>query len=296
MTTTAAWREFYADEIRAVAHLRSASLVRALAEVPREAFLGPGPWKIAAMDARRPGAVVYRATPDADPRHLSHNVLVAIDAAREINNGQPSMVTGCLDQLGLAAGDTFVHIGCGVGYYTALAAAVVGPRGRVVAIEIDPDLAARAQRNLASDANVDVIAGDGASAPLPRSSAILVNAGFTHPLGTWLDALEDGGRLLVPITAAIPGSAAGGGSLCLITRKGDRYGAHPAGPIAIFSSPTGRDDAQNAAVREAFASGRWYQMQSLRRDAHEKIATCCLHHADACFSSEPVVQRPSGRR
>jgi protein-L-isoaspartate(D-aspartate) O-methyltransferase len=286
MTTVPAWRAFYAEEIRAVANLQSDALVRALSDVPREAFLGPGPWQIATMDPRQPGAVVYRKTPDADPRHLSHNVLVAIDATREINNGQPSMVTGCLDQLALAPGATVVHIGCGVGYYTALAAAAVGPAGAVVAIEIDPDLAARAVRHLAMYPHVRVIAGDGAATPLPRSHAILVNAGFTYPLSSWLDALVDGGRLLVPITTALPGSATGAGSLCLITREGDRFRAQPAGPIAIFSSPTGRDDAQNAAVREALGTGRWYQMRTLRRDGHDKTSTCCLHHPEACFSSE----------
>lgn len=284
MTTT--WRAFYAEEIQAVANLQSARLVRALAEVPRESFLGSGPWKIATMDPRRPGAVIYRDTPDADPRHLSHNVFVAIDAALEINNGQPSMVAGCLDRLDLAPGDTFVHIGCGVGYYTALAAAIVGPSGRVVAIEIDPDLAARAARHLAAYPHVQVIAGDGASTPLPRTNAMLVNAGFTHPLPAWLDALEPTGRLLVPITTALPGSATGAGSLCLIARDGDRYRAQPAGPIAIFSSPTGRDDAENTLVRASLATGRWSQVQSLRRDAHEKAPTCCLHLAGVCLSSE----------
>ncbi|TMQ07926.1 MAG: hypothetical protein E6J91_34465 [Deltaproteobacteria bacterium] len=87
MPTTEEARWWFAEEIRAVAHLQSDALVAACARVPREAFLGPGPWQIArAFDH----AVPYRVTADADPRHLYHDVLVAIDPARALNNGLPS--------------------------------------------------------------------------------------------------------------------------------------------------------------------------------------------------------------
>ena len=39
-------RHYYAEELRAVANLQSAALVRAFAKVPREHFLGPGPWQV----------------------------------------------------------------------------------------------------------------------------------------------------------------------------------------------------------------------------------------------------------
>ncbi len=39
-------RQFYAEELRAVADLQSEALVRAFAKVPREKFLGPGPWQV----------------------------------------------------------------------------------------------------------------------------------------------------------------------------------------------------------------------------------------------------------
>src|ERR1051325_4425350 len=46
-------RRFYAEEIEAVAGLRTSALVEALATVPREAFLPRGPWKIAVADPAR---------------------------------------------------------------------------------------------------------------------------------------------------------------------------------------------------------------------------------------------------
>ena len=69
-----------------------------------------------------------------------------------------------------------VHVGAGVGYYTAILAQLVGHLGTVTAIELDPQLAARAAANLARSPNVDVLQGDGASipfAPFGSSAAIV---------------------------------------------------------------------------------------------------------------------------
>src|SRR6201996_3284608 len=59
---------------------------------------------------------------DADPRHVYHDVLIALDEARGINNGQPSL----WDELGIRTGEQVLHLGCGTGYYTAIAAELVG--------------------------------------------------------------------------------------------------------------------------------------------------------------------------
>ena len=127
--------------VREQAGLRSQRLADAFARVRREDFLGPGPWQIARGGATRRG---YEWTPDADPRHLYELVLVAIDAARGLNNGDPPSLARWFDLLEIGAGDRVAHVGCGVGYYTAILAEVVGAAGRVVGVEIDADLAARA--------------------------------------------------------------------------------------------------------------------------------------------------------
>lgn len=105
-------RQWYADEVRWSAKLKTERLVRALATVPREAFLGRGPWHILGDRAFARG---YEKTSDADPRHLSHNVLVAIDPRRRLNNGLPSFLTSLIDQLNLKEGETVYHVGCGTG-------------------------------------------------------------------------------------------------------------------------------------------------------------------------------------
>ena len=109
--------------------------------------------------------------------------------------------------------------GAGTGYYTAIMAEVVGPRGQVTAFELDPELAARARANLRSWPHVDVIAGDGAIDNPGPSDALLVNAGATHPRAVWLDAVRPGGRLLVPLTVATEPSGHGSGGMLKITRQ-----------------------------------------------------------------------------
>ena len=144
----------------------------------------------------------YWTTNDADPRRLCHDVLVAIDETRQLNNGQPSLWAARFDQLGLKPGDRVIHVGAGLGYYSAILAEIVGLTGEVTALEIDAGLAERARTNLARAwPQAKVIAANGlvfrADEPV---DAIVVNAGVSHLALPWLDSLKaEGGRLLVPL-------------------------------------------------------------------------------------------------
>jgi protein-L-isoaspartate(D-aspartate) O-methyltransferase len=183
-------RRFYAEEIEATANLTSASVVDALATVPREQFLRPGPWTVRSEADLQSGP---RQTPDADPRHVYHNLAVALDPARQLFNGAPSMVAMVIDRLTLKPGERVVHVGCGTGYYTAVMAHCVGPSGKVTAIDVDAALAAEARANLASMPWVNVHRDDGRTID-GAVDAVMVNAGVTHPLASWLDALRPGDR------------------------------------------------------------------------------------------------------
>ena len=115
-------------------------------------------------------------------------------------------------RLGVSEGETIVQIGAGAGYYTAILATLVGRQGRVIAYEIEPDIAERAAANLARYPQVEVRARSGVD-DLPAADAIYVNAAATHPLRAWLDALKPGGRLVFPLQAA--GST---GAMLIVTR------------------------------------------------------------------------------
>jgi protein-L-isoaspartate(D-aspartate) O-methyltransferase len=123
-------RRQYAERIRDVLKLRFSitlplPLVAAFAKVPRERFLGPGPWLIRGTRNnpwQRFICWLYRADAvndwtTADPRHLyQHDAIVAIDASRGLNNGQPSGLASWIHFLELRQGDRVLHVGCGVGY------------------------------------------------------------------------------------------------------------------------------------------------------------------------------------
>src|SRR6516164_11775991 len=62
---------------------------------------------------------------DDSPSHVYHDVLIALDESRGINNGQPSLWAYLFDRLDLVPGEQVLHLGCGTGYYTAIIAELV---------------------------------------------------------------------------------------------------------------------------------------------------------------------------
>jgi FkbM family methyltransferase len=57
----------------------------------------------------------------------------------------------------LAPGDIFVDIGANIGYYSLLASTLIGPQGRVYAIEGSPSIFKELQRNVARNAAANVL-------------------------------------------------------------------------------------------------------------------------------------------
>jgi protein-L-isoaspartate(D-aspartate) O-methyltransferase len=185
-----------------------------------------------------------------------------------------------------------LHVGAGLGYFTAIMAECAGSEGHVVAYEVDEPLADGARRNLASRPWVDVHCGDGSAPGGGRFDAILVNAGVTHPLDAWLDALAPGGRLMIPITAAMlaMGSTLGKGVVLKVERtQADTFAARVAGVVAVYSALGIRDEAMNERIGQALMGGpmKWQTVARLRRDAHEPSASCWLHGHTSCFSAVP---------
>jgi protein-L-isoaspartate(D-aspartate) O-methyltransferase len=171
---------FCADEIRFSANVSSPGLIEAFARVPRERFLGSGPWEIGSPDVRamsNMGLGKMSYTPVDEPRHVYHNVVVALDKENDINNGQPSALACWINALDIKPGARVYHLGCGVGYYTAVIAETVGSQGSVIGSEVNLKLANRAKENLSGYPNATVRAGDGAEFDPGLCDGILVNAG-----------------------------------------------------------------------------------------------------------------------
>jgi protein-L-isoaspartate(D-aspartate) O-methyltransferase len=279
-------RRFYAQEVRWCAGIQTAALVEAFARVPRELFLGPAPWKIAAPESGMPSGTGVRYTETSDPHDLYHNVLVALDASRNINNGQPSALGRWIDALDLKPGERVFHLGAGAGYYTAILAATVGAKGSVIASEVDPNLAARARDNLRGFDNVILEAADGAEIETDACDAMLINAGVTHPHQRWLEALREGGRLVLPLTATMPQMPeVSRGAMVKIIRNGTAFPVEMVTYVAIFSCTSVRDPGMNAGIGKALGSGAITKIQLLRMDQHEQCDTCVVHGAGVCWSS-----------
>ncbi|ESZ70361.1 SAM-dependent methlyltransferase [Mesorhizobium sp. L103C119B0] len=196
MTSVEDARKFYAQLMAGNAGSADPRLEEAFATVPREAFLGPGPWAVVAGRALTAGNGKIM-TPSADPVHIYQDVLVALDADKGINNGEPSLHAMWIGRIAPRPDEAVTHIGAGTGYYTALLARLVAP-GPVTAFEMEADLAARATKNLETYGNVSVVHGDAVTGDLAPSDIIYVNAGVVAPPAPWLRALKAGGRMIFP--------------------------------------------------------------------------------------------------
>lgn len=224
MSDTVAARQRYVELIARRERISSPALLRALASVRREDFLSGGPWHVRGEAARD-----YRRTADADPVHLYDNVLAAIDARRKLDTGLPSLWAHFIDVLDIRAGERVVQIGCGLGYFSAILSEIVGPNGKVVAIECDARLAGRASVNLRNHRNVDVVLGDGFRDVGGPADVIIVHAGFSHPHPLWLTALAPRGRLLLPLTQRDRE-----GTVVRIRRRGKGFEAEAMQQVRIF--------------------------------------------------------------
>lgn len=246
-------RGFFAELMFAASGSSDPRLERAFDAIPREAFLGPGPWKM-----RFGGR--YIQTPSNDPIYLYQNALIALDEIQGINNGEPFLHAAWLGAAAIEAGDAVTHIGAGTGYYSAIMCLLALPGGHVTAFEINEDLAHKAAENLAVFENVLVLARDATKTSVPKSDVIYVNAGVLRPPVQWLEALNDNGRLIFPWAPA-PGV----GIAVRLTRRSGVFDAKPLG-LARFIPCVGATDPGLAALTPDALSARQLKSVHLTRN------------------------------
>ena len=197
----------------------------------------------------------------SEPADLYSDVLVAIDGARGINNGEPQLWAFIFDRLDVQEGARVLHVGAGTGYYTALLAELAGPGGSVVAMEVEVDVAERARHNLQNCQQVEVRNQDAASLTQLPFDRIVFSCGITSLPPVWLDRLGMEARIAVPFTGTD-----GTGLFFSLTWTQEVIAVVPLSGVVIYPAAGFRDareERQIDGVSHANPQALW-QVRSLR--------------------------------
>jgi protein-L-isoaspartate(D-aspartate) O-methyltransferase len=170
------------DRLERGGRLERADVRAAMERHPRFAFLGPAP-----SAKQLEAAVADRPVPLGDGQTISapHMVAILVEASR----ARP--------------GDRCLEVGSGSGWLVAVLADVVGPKGVVTGVEIEPSLveASRGSLERAGVGNAEVLLGDGGLGH-PEGGpydVIVVSAAPPEVPDPLVDQLGEGGHLVVPV-------------------------------------------------------------------------------------------------
>src|SRR5579883_2606699 len=114
------------------------------------------------------------------------------------SSSQPSLMAPMLEALSLSPGQRVLEIGTGTGYNAALLGEMVGETGRVVTVDIAPDLVKSAAARLREMPWVETVVADGLSGYAPRApyDRIIATGGAATIPRAWLEQLTTGGFLV----------------------------------------------------------------------------------------------------
>ncbi|HET7929720.1 MAG TPA: methyltransferase domain-containing protein [Actinomycetota bacterium] len=183
-----------------VRRLETASAIRtqtvrtAFLEIPREIFIPD---------------VAERLGIGAVYRDEAHPIKTDTRGDAISSSSQPQIMALMLEEARVSPGHRILEIGTGTGYNAALLSALVGAKGRVTSIELDPQLASQAKRSIrVAGQRARVIVGDGRrgwrdDAPYDR---IIATASSLEVPRAFLEQLNEGGLLVLPVrlSDAIP--------------------------------------------------------------------------------------------
>ncbi|TSC92925.1 MAG: protein-L-isoaspartate(D-aspartate) O-methyltransferase [Candidatus Berkelbacteria bacterium Licking1014_7] len=152
-----------------------------------------------------------------EDRHLAYaNFPLPIGYDQTIS--QPLTVAFMLELLEPKPDDKILDIGAGSGWQTALLAQIVGKKGKVLAIEIIPELVEFARQNISQsnllNKNKIKFFCQNARKGLPEEAPfdkIIVAAEVNEIFKLWKNQLKIGGRLVAPVK----------NSICLLIKKGE---------------------------------------------------------------------------
>lgn len=180
-------RNALTDKLRSDGMITSPVVERAFRTVLRHLFVPEG----------TPLEVAYNADDSVTIKTDKDGVIISSISALFI---QARMI----EQAGLGPGMSVLEIGSG-GANAALLAEVVGPNGRVISVDIDPEVIDRARAAMEATgygSRVMVVQAD-AENRVPELDepvdAILVTVGAWDLSPTWLEQLSENGTIVVPL-------------------------------------------------------------------------------------------------
>ena len=123
---------------------------------------------------------------------------------------QPLVVAFMLELLEPKEGEKILDIGSGSGWTTALLSEIVGQKGKVIAVELVPELKAFGEKNVmkynfVEKGIAEFICADGSKgyekeAPFDK---ILASATALKVYQSWKEQLKTGGKIVVPMGSSI---------------------------------------------------------------------------------------------
>ncbi|MDP3765384.1 MAG: protein-L-isoaspartate O-methyltransferase [Nanoarchaeota archaeon] len=116
---------------------------------------------------------------------------------------QPTTVAIMTEALELEKGHKVLEVGAGSGYQAALIAEIIGPKGKIISIEIIPELVKLAQKNIQKLRlkNVDIIHHDGSKGyakEVPYDRIIITAASPKIPKAL-INQLKENGIIIIPV-------------------------------------------------------------------------------------------------
>lgn len=182
-----------------------------------------------------------------NPAHMAH-----LESEERHRRQPPARL---LAAIGVQPGARMADIGCGPGFYVLPAARLVGPDGRVFALDLQEAMLARVREKAAAEslANVDARLSEENHLPLPDGSAdVALVANVLHECTDPVAFLREVRRILVP-----------GGRVAVIEWRPEPMDMGPPlaeriGPNAVEAALTSADFAQVAAVDPAALGATHY--------------------------------------
>ena len=282
-------REWFADEIAYSKGIGCQRLVEAFTSVPRERFLPPGPWSIITSNSKKR----HVTTKTARPTEVYHDAPFVIDARKKVHNGQPSLWASAIDRCEPHSANRVLHVGGATGYYSAILAEMVGPDGTVISVEVDPDLAEIATKNLEAWPNVTVINSDWRNLDQDLSfDYVLFTTGVPNLPDEIFERLGPSGRIVFPFVVREENSQFGEGELIALSRvDNDVWRAASISKVSIycdqFTEPALIPSVTVFLVRKQIENSE-HSLRSLRRLDQSPDNSCLLLCKNWWFSSKPT--------